>query len=340
MMSATMRAICLKGGFGLDKLCLEERPQPEVGAGQALVRMRAVSLNYRDLLIVRGEYDPKLKLPLVPCSDGAGEVVSIGSGVTRVRAGDRVCPIFARGWLSGPPTRDTPRSALGGPLDGTLVEYFLADAESLVPVPAHLSDVEAATLPCAAVTAWRALIEEGGLQPGQSVLVLGTGGVSTFALAFAKLAGARVIVTSRDGAKLERARELGADETLDLGRDPEFGVRVRKLTGELGVDHVVEVGGAGTLGQSLRAVRAGGSISLIGVAAGGTPPSLIPAVMRNVRLQGVFVGPRSSFEAMNRALEAHAVRPALDRTFALEEFAAAFEQLASGRHFGKVCITC
>ncbi len=334
-----MRAVCLRGGFGLNNLVLEEQPEPSCGAGQALLRVRSVSLNYRDVMIVRGEYDPKLALPLVPCSDAAGEVVDVGAGVSRVRVGDRVCPIFARGWFAGAPSRETPRRALGGPLPGTLSEYFLADAESLVHVPAHLTDVEASTLPCAAVTAWRALIEQGGLQPGQSVLVLGTGGVSCFALTFAKLAGAEVIVTSRDPAKLVRARQLGADHVLDLGSEPEFGLAARKLTHDLGVDHVVEVGGAGTLAQSLRAVRAGGTISLIGVLAGGATPSLIPAVMRDVRLQGVFVGPRASFEAMNRALIAHSIRPVLDRTFPFDQAKSAFEHLASGRHFGKVCIS-
>ncbi len=334
-----MRVVSLRGGFGLNHLVLEEQPQPACGPGQALVRVRAVSLNYRDLMMVRGEYDPKLVLPLVPCSDAAGEVVDVGPGVHRVRVGDRVCPSFARGWVAGPPTRETPRQGLGGPLPGTLSEYFLADAESLVRVPAHLSDLEASTLPCAGVTAWRALIELGALEPGQSVLIIGTGGVSSFALTFAKLAGAVAIVTSRDGAKLARAIELGADHTLDLGSDPDFGLATRKLTGDQGVDHVVEVGGAGTLAQSLRAVRAGGTISLIGVVAGGVSPSLVPAVMRNVRLQGVLVGPRASFEAMNRAVIAHALHPVIDRTFAFDESVAAFEYLASGRHFGKVCIT-
>ena len=218
-----MRVVSLQSGFGVDHLVLEDRPVPRCGAAEILIRLRAASLNYRDLLMVEGKYDPKVALPLVPCSDGAGEVVEVGADVTRFRVGDRVCPTFARGWLDGPPTRETPRRGLGGPLDGTLAEYFVADAESAVKIPDHLSYLEAATLPCAAVTAFRALFEEGSLTPGQSLLVIGTGGVSTFAVLLGKLAGARVFVTSRDSAKLARALTLGADVGIDLGQTTSAG---------------------------------------------------------------------------------------------------------------------
>jgi NADPH:quinone reductase-like Zn-dependent oxidoreductase len=208
----------------------------------------------------------------------------------------------------------------------------------VVRVPEHLSYAEAATLPCAGVTAWRALFDEGHLAAGETVLVLGTGGVSSFAILFAKIAGARVIVTSRDSHKLARALELGADIGIDLGKTPEFGLEVRRLTGDVGVDNVIEVGGAGTLAESLRAVRAAGTISLIGVAAAGTTPSLVPVVMRNLRLQGILVGPRSTFEAMNQAVEEHRLRPAIDSSFPLERVKEAFAHLASGRHFGKIVV--
>jgi NADPH:quinone reductase-like Zn-dependent oxidoreductase len=332
-----MRAAVLKA-FGVDQLSIEERELPEYGPGQVLLRVRAVTLNYRDLMMVRGEYDPKQKLPLVPCSDASCEVVARGAGVTDLAVGDRVCPIFARGWLAGPPTRATPRAGLGGPNDGTLAEYIVADAQNLVKPPGHLSDVQAASLACAGVTAFRALFEEGNVLPGQSVLVLGTGGVSLFALQFAKLGGASVIVTSRSSEKLARALGLGADHGVDLSTDSRFGLRVRELTQGEGVDHVIEVGGAGTLAESLRAVRAGGTISLIGVLAGGAQPSLVPVVMRNIRLQGVLVGPRASFEAMNRAIEQAKLEPVIDQSFPFSDVRAAFERLQSGRHFGKVAV--
>jgi NADPH:quinone reductase-like Zn-dependent oxidoreductase len=333
-----MRAACLEA-FGLDQLKITERERPSCGPGQVLIRVRAVTLNYRDLMIVRGEYDKKLRLPLVPCSDALGEVVELGAGAGDLQVGERVCPIFARGWHAGPPTRHTPRAGLGAAVDGTLAEYIVADAGDVIRPPAQLSDVAAASLCCAGVTAWRALFEEGNLLPGQAVLVLGTGGVSLFALQFAKLAGAQVIVTSRSPGKLARALALGADQGVDLSKDERFGLRVRELTGDNGVDHVIEVGGAGTLAESLRAVRAAGTISLIGVLSGsGAQPSLVPAVMRNIRLQGVLVGPRASFEAMNRAVERARLEPVIDKTFAFADVRAAFEHLQSGQHFGKVAI--
>jgi NADPH:quinone reductase-like Zn-dependent oxidoreductase len=325
--------------FGLDNLALVERPDPRPGPGQALVRLRAVSLNYRDLLTVEGKYNPKQKLPLIPCSDGAGEVVEAGEGVTRVAPGDRVCTVFAPKWLAGTPTREKMRATLGGPLDGTLAEMAVFDQEGLVKFPEHLSAEEAATLPCAAVTAWSALVTEGGITAGDTVLVLGTGGVSLFALQFAKLLGARVIATSSRDDKLARAREMGAADGINYRETPEWGARVKELTGGVGADHVVEVGGAGTLQQSLRAVRFGGTLSLIGNLAGTKTELLLTQVfMQNVRLNGILVGHRESFEAMNRAIALHTMRPVVDRVFPFEEARAAFDHMAAGDHFGKIVI--
>lgn len=331
-----MRAVEIRGAFGLDNLAVAERPDPRPGFGQVLLRMRAASLNYRDLLMVQGKYNPKQKLPLIPCSDGVGEVVELGEGVTRVRVGDRVSPIFAQQWLAGEPTRDKARSTLGGPLDGTLAELMVVDQEGLVKVPDHLTDEEAACLPCAGVTAWSALMA-GGVKAGDTVLVQGTGGVSLFALQLAKVLGARVIATSSSDRKLERVREMGAAETINYRETPEWGTRAKELTGGGGVDLVVEVGGAGTLDQSLRAVRFGGAISLIGNLAGiDAQVRLTLIFMQHVRMLGIFVGHRESFEAMNRAIAVHGLRPMVDRVFPLEEARAAFELMGAGGHFGKI----
>lgn len=334
-----MRAIELAGGFGEERLREVERPNPRPGARQAVVRIRAASLNYRDLLMVRGAYDPRQPLPLIPCSDGAGEVLEVGAEVERVKPGDRVIPLFAQGWLAGAPTRSRVRATLGGPLDGTLAERIVVDAESLVRTPRHLDDREAATLPCAALTAWSALTLPEAVRPGQTVLVEGTGGVAIFALQFAQLFGARVVVISGDPDKLARASALGAWATLDYRATPEWGKAARELTGGEGLDRVVEVGGAATLPQALAAVGFGGQISLIGNLTGGTVSlNLIPVFMRQVRIQGILVGHRESFEAMNRAIEAHALRPVIDREFDFDAYPAAFERLSSQRHVGKICI--
>ena len=332
-----MRAVVIDGSFGLENLRIVEREEPEPGPGQVRLAMRAASLNFRDLLTIRGHYNPRQPLPLVPCSDGVGEVVAVGAGVKRVSVGDRVMPIFAQEWLHGEPGPRALRSTLGGPRDGTLAEQMVVDAEGVVPVPEYLSDEEAACLPCAAVTAWTALVTRGGLTAGDTVLVQGTGGVSVFALQIAVAAGARVIVTSSSDAKLERAMALGAWKGINYVDNPEWGVTVAKETG--GVDHVIEVGGAGTLAQSLKAVRTGGQISVIGVLSGtSTELDVIPVLMRCVRLQGIFVGHRASFEAMNRALEAAQIRPVVDRVFELDDTRSALEHMAAGAHFGKVCL--
>lgn len=334
-----MRAVEIRGAFGLDNLAVADRPDPRPGPGQVLLRMRAASLNYRDLLTVEGKYNPKQKLPLIPCSDGAGEVVEAGEGVSRVKPGDRVCGIFAQKWIAGEPTREKVRSTLGGPLDGALAERMVLSEEGVVKVPDHLTDEEAATLPCAAVTAWNALVTEGGVTAGDTVLVQGTGGVSIFALQIAKALGARVIVTSSSGEKLERARELGASDGINYRETPDWGAKVKELTGGVGADLVVEVGGAGTLRQSLQAVRIGGRIALIGNLAGSVTEVPLPLIfMQRVRVLGILVGHRESFEAMNRAFAAHALRPVIDQVFPFEDTRAAFDLMAAGGHFGKICV--
>jgi len=333
------KAFEIQKSFGLDSLTAVERPEPVAGPGDVVVRLRAVSLNFRDLLTIEGHYSPKQRLPLIPLSDGAGEVVRVGNGVTRVKEGDRVMPIFAQKWRAGAPTRAKLLSALGGPLDGTLCEEIVLNEEGLVPVPSHLSWEEAATLPCAAVTAWSALVPQGRVQAGETVLVLGTGGVSLFALQIARLHGARVIVTSSSDAKLERARALGAAETINYKAVPDWEKKVRELTGGTGADHVVEVGGGGTFAKSVRAVRVGGQVSLIGVLAGSTTEvNLASILMQNIRIQGVIVGSRETFEDLNRAVSSHELRPVVDRVFPFAEARAAFDLMAGQGHFGKIVI--
>jgi NADPH:quinone reductase-like Zn-dependent oxidoreductase len=328
----------IQAGFGIDNVTLADRSEPRPGPGQVVLKMRAFSLNYRDLLVVKGLYNPKLKLPLVPLSDGVGEVVAIGDGVSRVKTGDRVCPLFMQEWIAGELTDGKARSALGGGNDGVLAEYAVFHEDGVIAVPAHLSEAEAATLPCAALTAWHALMTEGQLCAGDVVLIQGTGGVSLFALQFARLEGARVIGTSSSDAKLSRVLQLGASDGINYKAIPEWSDKARELTRGVGVDHVVEVGGAGTIGQSLRAVRPGGRISLIGILSGGGSFNLTPILMKNVCVQGIFVGSREMFEAMNRAIALHQLRPVVDRVFGFGEVREAFRHMESGAHFGKICI--
>ena len=320
----------------IDALKIVERPTPTPGHGQVVVRMRATSLNYRDLVIAKGGLG-KRERSLIPLSDGAGEVVELGPGVTRVRAGDRVAPIFTQTWLGGDIGRNLP-TALGGEIDGVLAEYVVLNQDGLVHFPDHLSFEEAATLPCAAVTAWNALITVGQLKAGDTVLVMGTGGVSIFALQFARITGARVIATSSSDAKLARLREMGATGVINYRTTPEWGKRAFELTAH-GVDHVVEVGGAGTLANSFEAVRPGGRISLIGLLTGfGGEFNPLVVLFKSVCFQGIRVGSREMFEAMNRAIAAAQLRPVIDRTFPFAEAPQAYRHLESGAHFGKVCI--
>jgi len=329
----------IRDGFGIDRLAMVDKPEPVPGPGEALLKMRAFSLNYRDLMVVTGAYNPKMKLPRVPFSDGAGEVVAVGPSVTRVKPGDRVMPIFMQKWIDGEPDIEKAKSALGGPTDGLLAEYVVMDQEGLVHIPEYLSFEEAATLPCAAVTAWHALIVEGRIKPGDVVLTQGTGGVSIFAIQFAHMAGARVIVTSSSNQKLERARKLGASEGINYREGPDWDKKAVELTGGLGVDHVVELGGAGTLNRSLKAVRLAGKISLIGALTGGAGDvSTVSILMKNIRVQGIFVGSRAMFEDMNRAMSLHKLRPFVDRVFRFDETRDALRHMENASHFGKICV--
>lgn len=334
-----MRVYELQNRFGLDQLTLVERAMPTPGPGQVLVRVRACSLNYRDYRMVQGEYNPRQPLPLVPLSDGAGEVAAVGVGVSRVKVGERVMACFAPRWLGGAPDRERLRTTLGGPLPGMLTEYALCEEQGLVTIPAHLSFEEAATLPCAAVTAWAALTKYRSLCAGQTLLVQGTGGVSMFALQFGKLLGANVIVTSSSDAKLQRACELGADHGINYRQQPAWHKTARALTDGIGVDHLIEVGGADTLQQSIDAVRIGGFIAIIGVLAStAAPVNVLPILMSSLTMQGITVGSRDDFEAMNRAIAAHHLRPIVDRVFPFTEVHAAFTLLAQGGHFGKIVL--
>ncbi|MBL9026095.1 MAG: NAD(P)-dependent alcohol dehydrogenase [Myxococcales bacterium] len=337
-MTASYRAMVIEGSFGLENLLLRERDRVAPGPGEIVVRVRAASVNYRDLRMVRGEYNPKQALPLVPLSDCVAEVVEKGYGVG-LSIGDRVCPLFVQGWHAGEPTKEKLGTTLGGPLDGVLREEMTLRAENVVKAPVHLSDVEAATLPCAYLTAWSALVEQGGLAAGQTVLVQGTGGVAIAALQIAKAMGARVVVTSSSDEKLARARELGADETVNYKHTPAWGKKAVDLSGGRGVDVVVEVGGAGTLGESLRAVRPGGIVAVIGVLAGAaTEVNVMPILMRNVRLQGVFVGHKEGFSRMCRAIEQTGLRPVVGHTFGWTEAREALALMEAGGHFGKIAL--
>jgi NADPH:quinone reductase-like Zn-dependent oxidoreductase len=334
----SMKAYHLQNAFGIDNVTLVDRPEPQPGPGQVLLKMRAFSLNYRDLLMVKGLYNPKQRMPVVPLSDGVGEVAALGTGVQRVKVGDRVCPLFMQKWLDGPVTEEAARSALGAALDGVLAEYAVFDQDGVEAVPRPLSDEEAATLPCAGLTAWHALVSEGQLRAGESVLVQGTGGVSLFALQFSRLGGARVIATSSSDDKLQRALKLGASDGINYKNTPEWGDKARSLTSGVGVDHVVEVGGAGTIGQSLKAVRFGGRVSLIGILSGTGSFNLTPILMKNARVQGIFVGSRAMFQEMCRAIDLHQMHPVVDRVFPFAEAREAFKYMESAKHFGKICI--
>ena len=334
-----MRVVELQNKFGLESFVVTDRPRPEPGAGQVLVRVRAASLNYRDLLVATGAYDPRIKLPLIPLSDGAGEVAARGAGVTRLEVGDRVANLFMIKWKEGELTAEKAGSALGAASDGMLAEYVVLPEDAWVKFPEHLTFEQAATLPCAAVTAWNALMACDPVKPGDTVLVQGTGGVSLFALQFARTAGARVIITSSSDDKLALARQLGASEGVNYRTTPDWEVPVRAMTAGLGVDHVVEVGGAGTLPKSLKAVRTGGVISLIGVLTGGAGTfNPLPVLMKAVTLRGIFVGSGAMFEAMNEAILLHKLKPVVDRTFPFDQVREGLQLLQSGSHFGKIAL--
>jgi len=333
-----MRAYQIAKSAGIDSLVEVDRPMPSPGYRQVLVKVAACSLNFRDLAIVLGRYRFPSKADLVPLSDGAGEVVAVGDGVTRFKAGDRIASCFFQRWSGGRAEPDTQASALGGALDGMLAEYAVLEEDGVVRVPDHLSLEEAATLPCAAVTAWHALVEHGRTIPGSRVLVQGTGGVSIFALQLAKLHGAEIAIISSSDDKLARAKAMGATHLVNYKTSPEWDKALLDKLGGTGVDQVVEVGGSGTLTRSVNVLRVGGCVSLIGVLAGPAefnPSAILP---KRANLQGISVGSRQMFEAMNRAIGVNGLRPIIDKVFGFGDAREAYKHLQSGAHFGKVVI--
>lgn len=336
-----MKAVVLRQPGGPENLETVDRPTPTPGPGEVLVRLRAATLNYRDLVVLRGGYRKRQKqADLIPLSDGAGEIAAVGPGVDSFKEGDRVVGGFFPDWHGGPLSQRALESDHGRVNDGVLVEYRVFPAHGVLRFPDHLSFEQAAALPCAGLTAWSATVGQ-GIGPGDLMLTQGTGGVSLFALQFAKLAGAEVIATSSSPAKLERARDLGADHLIDYRETPEWGRIALDLAAPRdGVDLVIELGGQDTIKQSLTAIRPGGSLAMIGVLSGaGFGDALLPFVVsRQVRLQGVTVGSMADFQRMLHAVEAHELTPVMDRTFPLAEAAAAYQHLAAGKHFGKVAI--
>lgn len=325
--------------FGIDSLEFVERPDPEPGPGQVVVRVHAISFNFRDLMMVKGLYNPKLRLPRIPCSDGAGEIVAVGPGVTMWRRGDRVAGIFMQHWIDGPPTPEKVKGALGGDVDGMLAEYVVLNETGLVPIPDHLSYQEAATLPCAAVTAWNA-VQAGELKPGGTVLIQGTGGVSIFALQFARLRGAKVLGISSSAEKLHRAYELGLDAGLSYHDFPEWDRWAMDQTGD-GVDLVVEVGGVGTLPRSLRALKMGGTIAQVGVLTGpqqGEPLPMAAILHKQARIRGIYVGSRQDFLDMNRAISLTQLRP-VGEDFPWTQARQVLARMEEGSHFGKLVMS-
>ncbi len=335
-----MKVMEIRDNWSPDNICLAERPDPVPGPGQVLLKMKAASLNYRDYVMCQRGYGRQSgTLPLVPVSDGAGQVIAIGEGVVRIAVGDLVCPIFGQTWLSGSIQKKHWAGLLGGPQDGVMQEFMVLSGEGVVKAPRHLSPVQAAALPCAAVTAWNAVVHQGHVKAGDVVLVQGTGGVSLFALLFAKIQGAKVIATSSSDQKLARLKALGADHLVNYRQIPDWHTITREVTNGLGVDLVVEVGGAGTLENSIRAVRRSGTVSLIGVLSGAAGQINLGAVVtQNIRLQGVTVGSRDLFEDMVKALDLHKIEPPVDdNLFEFEAVGDAIKSIPTGQHFGKIC---
>jgi len=321
------------------RLNLEESPAPVPGPGQISVRVRAVSLNYRDLIVLGGQYGKVSPEGIVPLSDGAGEVIAVGEGVTQFKTGDRVAGCFFQDWEKGPASWEIAHSALGGAIDGMLAEEVLLAEKGAVHVPEHLSYEQAATLPCAALTAWNGLFTRGQMRPDQTALFLGTGGVSIFGLQFAAAFGARAIITSSSDEKLERAKALYACGVVNYRAHPDWHKEVLDLTGKRGVDHVLEVGGAGTLERSMKVMNVSGHIALIGILAGpASAVDVFPLALKNATMSGIYVGSKENFEAMNAFITRHHIKPVVDRVFPFTEAADAYDYLASGSHFGKVVI--
>ncbi len=335
-----MRVFQIEGDWGMDHLKLSTRPEPKAGPGQVVVKMKASSLNYRDLVVPNRGYGSHTgTLPLIPVSDGAGVVAEIGPGVRRVAVGDRVCPTYFQRWVSGEPDLERLTQSLGGPIDGTMTDCMCLSEEGVSKLPAHVSDIEAATLPCAALTAWSALVTCTNTQPGDRVLVQGCGGVALFAVAFAKMLGAHVTVISSSDERIARVKAMGADAAVNYRTTPEWAKATRDITAGRGYDLILELGGEKTLPQSLRCIRPGGTVAMIGILSGSAmATSLGLIITRQVRLQGVTVGHRDGFEAMLRAIDQHQIKPVVDRVFAFAELKEAMAYLQSGAQFGKVCL--
>lgn len=336
-----MQVLEIQGAYGIENLMLADRPDPTPGPGEVVVRIKAISLNFRDLLTIAGTYGGAHPLPLAPFSDGAGVIETVGPGVTRFKPGDRVTSLFfSDTWIAGPPTPEKLRGAIGGPRDGCGQTLFKMSEHGVIATPDHLTDEEAACLPCAALTAWRALTVEAAVQAGDAVVLQGTGGVSIFGLQFAKAMGLRTIITSSSDAKLERARALGADHTINYAATPDWSAKVRAATGGRGADLILEVGGAKTLMESLKAVRQGGHVAVIGLLTGVAEPLPIPMLIwTNARVQGLSVGSREMFEAMNRALTLHSIKPVIGARFSWRDARTALETMQRGEHFGKIVLT-
>jgi NADPH:quinone reductase-like Zn-dependent oxidoreductase len=335
-----MKVMEMRYDWGLEHIKPGTRPERAPGPGEVQIKMAAASVNYRDFVMTRRGYGAHSgQLPLIPLSDGAGTVTAIGPGVTRVKEGDLVCPAFSQLWISGPMKEEHRAGVLGGSLDGVMREMMVLPQQGVVKAPRHFCALEAATLPCAAVTAWSAVIGT-GVKAGDVVVTQGTGGVSLFALLFAKMQGAVAVVTSSSDDKLVRAKAMGADLGINYTTHPEWGRELRKHLGGRGADLIVELGGAQTLDQSLRTIRTSGTLALIGVLSGGTAElNLGRVVTQNVRLQGVTLGSRDAFEDMVRAIELHGVKPPIDdRRYAFDQVADALRALTTGRHFGKICM--
>ncbi|NQW09904.1 MAG: NAD(P)-dependent alcohol dehydrogenase [Alphaproteobacteria bacterium] len=332
-----MKAWQIVSEGGVDALDLAEVATPDPGPGTVRVRMEANAINYRDLMTIQDPVARRLPYPRVPNSDGAGVVTAVGAGVTEVAVGDRVASCFFQDWEDGGCTPEAMASALGGAVDGVLAEEVILRERGVIRVPSHLSSEQAATLPCAALTAWHALVEVGRVKAGDTVLLLGTGGVSIFALQFAMAMGARVILTSSSDEKLARARTMGAAETINYRATPDWENAVLELTGGRGVDLTVEVGGAGTLTKSLHATRVAGAVALIGVLTGGTVDPVL-VMRKSIRLQGVYVGSRRMFADMNRAIEHHRIAPVIDHSVGFDAAPDAYRAMQAAGHFGKIVI--
>ena len=330
---------------GADGLVAAERPDPSPGPGQVVLRVVANSLNYRDLMVVLGKYRAPVRPGLIPLSDGAGEVVAVGAGVTRVKPGDKAAAIFHQGWIGGPVNADVLRHNLGGSIDGMLAEYVVLSEQGLVKLPSFLSYEEAATLPCAGVTAWTSLTGGRPVTAGETVLVQGSGGVSIIALQLAKAMGARVLAITSSADKAKRLRELGADLVFDYVAEPDWDKRVLEATGKRGADRIVEVGGPGTFLKSVKACAVGGRIAVVGALSGyqggvaGTAVDPAHLVARGITIESITVGSRADFEALCRAIEAHHVQPVIDREFTFADAPAAFAYFEGRGHFGKVVIS-